>query len=229
MARSVSLNPINLFRLRKVIAPVLLLGALGGCAQTLNRLLKEPDPATPFRELPLEEIAWRPTTALAAIQRRVADDRETVFVLENHTSIGGENTLMFIAYNEPQPPVFEYDPLLERLPGSSTPFTSEDYGALLRAEDSMGPFVWLEKSSDETSCVLALRRLQPSQVPLEIGLATVDMVLRNCIEGEVETALAPLAFHNEVPRSERATQTRNLSLLAAPLPPASAFPTGAAQ
>lgn len=197
---------------------------ISGCAaKHVNMFFAEQKRAEPFREVPVEQIAWRPAEAVLAMKRRDAEIHEIAFILENDTVRRGENTLLVITYDDQRPPAFEFEALLERMPGEITPFAVDAYAGLQAAEDDLGPFVWSEDLDDDAICVLAMRRLEPSQAPLEIGIGVVDVVLRNCVVGERQDALGPIALASSPSQSVAGAPRRSLSLLAAPMPQVDIF------
>lgn len=217
MAHLLSFTRNGWAALRNAAVAIIALGVLGGCATGWPFFEPEGDRVEAFRMVPVDAVAWTPPTAITAIDRKADRARETAFILENHTALDGENTLLLISYPESRPPAFEFEKLLERLPGDVTPFESDDYTSLRRSNDAHGGFVWIERRINDVTCVLAMRRLEPGQRPIELGIGTTDVVLRNCVEDGREAALSALAFLPHSGMVSPISTTKNLSVLAAPI------------
>jgi hypothetical protein len=173
------------------------------------------------------EDAWvyLPHTRLV-LERRFARVAEQRLLLPNLTVLSGDN----FVYLRADTPGFLAEAgnlrlrrVLAQAGGLPAPFTEEDLRILRSREDGAGALTWTEWTSGAgTTCVLALRRLDVADRLLPGRAAALDMVMRNCVPGDAEAALAPagpemVAF----PAPEgmaRGAPVRTLSALAAPSP-----------
>jgi hypothetical protein len=60
--------------------------------------------------------------------------------------------------------------------------------------DSLGSYVYARETiGTNTLCVLVMRRLGVGARPLPRGTQALDVVMRNCVNGTLEQALAPMS------------------------------------
>lgn len=171
-----------------------------------------------------EESAWvNPPETTLVLERRYADVREQRVSLPNHTSLPGDNFIHLRAVPPSRGGIFELDQALQQAGGLPYPFTEAELEVMRSREDSAGSLSWTQWTDGAgTECVLALRRI-PAGVRMMPGEATsIDLVMRNCIAGELEAALEPVGPHSAAfssPHgSERGAEVLTLSPLAAPMP-----------
>lgn len=135
-------------------------------------------------------------TALIVFERNLGGAIEQRIVLPNATSIRGDNLLHIRAQNAESSRLeeFNFDEVVTRFGGLPTPFERLDASGLRSGADSLGSFVYgTETLGTSTVCVLVLRRLGAGARPLPRGTQALDMVMRNCVNGSVEQALAPMS------------------------------------
>lgn len=171
--------------------------------------------------------AWvnLPHTPLV-LERQTQGVTEQRVLLPNATSLPGEN---FVYLSAQQPTFFvsggrqQLQQVLAQVGGLPSPFTKEELQALRSREDSAGTLNWAEWTSGAgTTCALALRRLDHGNRMMPDGAIAIDMVMRNCVRGTIEQALAPagpdmMALTAQNGRAQ-GEQARTLSPLAGPLP-----------
>jgi hypothetical protein len=88
---------------------------------------------------------------------------------------------------------FGFNEIVARFGGMPAPFQQLDPGMLLSGSDALGSYVYASQTlGTDTTCVLVLRRLAPTSRPLPRGTRSLDMMLRNCVPGGVDQALAPM-------------------------------------
>jgi hypothetical protein len=77
--------------------------------------------------------------------------------------------------------------------GAPSPFASVTEGALTATSDSMGDITYTTlRPGGDVVCVLAFRRTQTASIALPRGSRSLDIMLRNCVRGELQDALAPI-------------------------------------
>jgi hypothetical protein len=183
------------------------------------------DPRSQYLSVPAAD-AWVnvPKSALVVERQRGADRAQRV-LLPNHSYLPGDNVIYLRAIrNRPSGSIgaFDLESMLEFIGGVPRPFTSEELATLRSRQDAAGTLTWgVWTDGAGTTCVLALRRLTEMNRILPFRSNAVDMLLRNCVRGTEEDALAPadpqqVAFPTIGRNTPASPQT--LSPLAAPLP-----------
>ncbi|MCC5957835.1 MAG: hypothetical protein JJU08_00670 [Rhodobacteraceae bacterium] len=161
--------------------------------------------------------------ARLVMERRAGGLVEQRIALPNATVLQGDNFIFLRAITSGSPGVIRLERVLEQAGGLPYPFSQDDLSAMRGRTDSAGALSWAEWGDGAgTSCVLALRRLGVGARVLPGQASAIDMVLRNCVRGEADAALAPaapdaVAFSAQARPSGDISQ-RNLSPLAAPAP-----------
>lgn len=149
-----------------------------------------------FFRAPLDRAWTAQSSALVLIQRPVAPTtREQIVGLANETTLAGDNFLLLVAYGSPAtvPRDYTLAGTLERAGGVPFPFVSISDSELRRRADSLGTYFWKEfDTRTGVACVLAIRRLDFDSRMLPANTAAMEVVLRNCVTGSAEEALAPL-------------------------------------
>lgn len=133
--------------------------------------------------------------ALLVLERNLGGAVEQRIVLPNATAVGGDNILHLRAQTElsARSQEFSFDELATRFGGLPAPFQRLQPGGLLSGNDALGNYVYArEQVGNDTVCVLVMRRISPQARPLPRGTRSLDMVLRNCVVGSLEQALAPM-------------------------------------
>jgi len=134
-------------------------------------------------------------TALLVLERNLAGAIEQRIVLPNPTAVRGDNVLQVRAQTAAsiRGDEFGFAEVATRFGGLPAPFEGLDPAMLLSGSDALGNYVYARQTlGTETTCVLVLRRLAPTARPLPRGTNSLDMMLRNCVVGGVEQALAPI-------------------------------------
>jgi hypothetical protein len=201
--------------------------ALTACANmpVLPTIGEEPAPP-PFSQAQVANAWVAPAGGILAMDRQIGAEREQIVGLVNDTALPGDNFLWLRARatNRDSPGRFMLNDLVSRVGGIPPPFTGLSDRDLHSGSDSLGPFFWLEyRAGETTNCVLAIRRTDASRRILPAGTNMLEIMLRNCIQGSIETALNPIRDSqigvgapgaNLLPNGG----SRMLSPLAAPMP-----------
>lgn len=181
---------------------------------------------TPFSAVPSARAWVRAPAGVMVMQRGRGAVREQRILLPNATTVAGDNLLhLWLERTSPDHiPVFRLDRALERAGGVPPPFAGISDAELKSREDELGVIHWAEeRRGASTLCVLALRRVDVSQRPLPGGATLMDVVLRHCVDGPLEAALAPIGpdrigYVAGGPLGRLAPSPRNISPFAAPVP-----------
>jgi hypothetical protein len=157
------------------------------------------------------------------MERRAGAVSEQRIALSNTTVLQGDNFVFLRLVPSRSPGVIQLERALEQASGLPHPFSRNDLSVMRGRVDEAGALSWTEWTDGAgTTCVLALRRLTVATRLLPRQAGAVDMVMRNCVRGGAEKALAPaapdiVAYPARARVPGQRTQ-RNLTPLAAPLP-----------
>jgi hypothetical protein len=207
-----------------VLAAVLGLTFLGACMPSLQL----PHEA----EAELERAEWlvRPPdeawvnvpSSRLLLERRAAGLAEQRVLLPNHTSLRGENLLHVRTVTRvSRGTLFDLERTLAFIGGLPFPFSDADLNVMQSRTDAAGTLIWTAWTNGAgLTCVLALRRLEVGARIVPAGASSLDLVMRNCVNGEDEEALVPagpstVAFPAP-PGVADGAPLRTLSPLAAP-------------
>lgn len=143
----------------------------------------------------LLQHAWVATAeSQMIVERAYGPITEQRILLTNKTSIRGDNMILLRAHGTELASVGRLRPavLLRSTDALFPPFTDFNILNFSSRVDMLGVLNWAEWSNNAgLSCVLAFRRLDGASRIIPSGAAVIDMVLRNCVNGSVEQALAP--------------------------------------
>lgn len=182
-------------RLAALFASLLMVGACNLTTSELSPSLSEAEETTQFVTVPLRQSWVHAPGAVVVTERGLVDSMEQRIGLANQTTIPGDNmiTLRARALQGQMLGRFRYEEFLRRVGGLPVPFTALKSGDLSTGEDELGTYLWAEsRSGANTICVLGLRRLDTGMEQMPGGTNVVDMLMRNCVNGTVEQALAPM-------------------------------------
>ncbi|MCC5969775.1 MAG: hypothetical protein JJU15_07490 [Pararhodobacter sp.] len=133
--------------------------------------------------------------ALVVFERNLGPALEQRIVLPNTTALRGDNVIQIRAQTNASARLgeFNFAELTARFGGLPAPFERLTDSALMSGEDSLGSYVYArEMIGNSTQCVLVLRRLTVGARPLPSGTQALDVMMRNCVDGSLEAALAPV-------------------------------------
>lgn len=132
--------------------------------------------------------------ALLVLERNLGGAVEQRIVLPNATAVRGDNLVLIRAQNARSARLdqFSMDEIATRFGGLPAPFTQLNEGALNSGTDPLGSFVYASETlGTNTVCVLVMRRMGVGARPLPQGASALDVIMRNCVNGTVQEALAP--------------------------------------
>jgi hypothetical protein len=158
--------------------------------------LSDKAPQTQYVRGNLSNIWAEPPGAMVMLQRKENGDYEQLVGLENNTTLKGDNFLWINANNGNTGQVskgLDLTRLFARFGDIPTPFTRIDSSSLRSANDGQGTYSWQEyNAGPNTICVFAVRRLGVGARSVPSGTRVLDLVLRNCVNGTANDALAPI-------------------------------------
>lgn len=179
---------------------------------------------TSFRQQSLSESWIGFDKIQLVLERREKNVTEQRILLPNRTAMRGENVILLRADRSPLVlnTRFQPDALLELAGGTPYPFGAFDTLTLRTIEDGFGSMSWARWTNNAgLTCVLAFRRVDKTMRTLAANANVMDILLRNCINGDEETALAPIgadAVRFATTSTTPSAAPRMLSPLAAPRP-----------
>ncbi|WP_323037389.1 hypothetical protein [Pararhodobacter sp.] len=159
--------------------------------------------------------------ALVVFERNLGGAIEQRIVLPNDTTVSGDNVLHVRAQTSDSSRLdqFDFDDLSARFGGMPSPFERLSASGLNSGTDSLGSFVYgTENIGTGTVCVLVMRRLGVGARPLPRGTRALDVVMRNCVNGTVQDALAPMSERALGVSGTAQSGIHSLSPYAAPQP-----------
>lgn len=150
---------------------------------------------TEFRVVPASRAFISIPQALVVMERDLGGAVEQRATLPNETTLAGENMIMLRAQqaNFARGTRFVLSEQLAQFGGAPSPFSAVSEGALTATSDSFGDITYTAiRPGGDVVCVLAFRRTQTGSRALPSGSRALDIMLRNCVSGSVEKALAPI-------------------------------------
>lgn len=149
-----------------------------------------------FAVVPASRAMVHAPDALLVLERTLGAAVEQRIVLPNTTALRGDNVIHIRAQTGGSARLteFNFSELTTRFGGLPAPFQRLTDGMLQSGEDTLGSFVYgRETVGANTLCVLVLRRLTVGARPLPRGTQALDVMMRNCVDGSLEQALAPIS------------------------------------
>jgi hypothetical protein len=205
---------LTLYRAPRVITAIrrpflcmLVFGALvglAGCNATAvernfglqnNSRIETLEATAQFAVVPATRAFINVPNALLVLERRLGNATEQRVTLPNATSAAGENLILLRAQTDSTANVdrLNLNEFLERFGGTPAPFSVINESSLSSGQDNMGSYVYSQQRvGTSTICVLAIRRMSVGARALPRGTGALDVLLRNCVQGTVQEALAPI-------------------------------------
>lgn len=174
---------------------------------------------TEFGVVPAARALVHSPQALLVLERNLGGALDQRIVLPNTTAVRGDNLMLVRAQtgDSARPTEFNLAEIEARFGGLPVPFQSVNPGGLVSGTDSLGSFVYARQDmGTDTVCVLVLRRIGAGARPLPRGVHALDVILRNCVVGTVEQALAPMSDRSMAMAAAPQGTVYTLSPFAAP-------------
>lgn len=185
----------TVLRRAAAFAAVLSLCACNLVAPQLPPMLAEVEETTQFVTVPLGQAWVSAPEAVIVTERGLVNSMEQRIGLVNRTAVSGDNVLTLRArvVQGQQQGRFRFDEFLRRIGGLPDPFSALKPGELFSGEDDLGTYFWAEhRAGANTICVLGLRRLGTGIRQMPGDTNVMDVMLRNCVTGDVDQALEPI-------------------------------------
>ncbi|MCC5988821.1 MAG: cellulose biosynthesis protein BcsN [Pararhodobacter sp.] len=150
---------------------------------------------TEYTVIPPSRALVHMPDAVLVFQRSFGDAIDQKVVLPNDTALRGDNTIRLRAQTRSTARLneFSYAEVVARFGGLPAPFQNLSENAMRSGRDSLGSYVYAtQQVGVDTNCVLVMRRLTGAARPLPRGTEALDVVMRNCVQGTAEQAMAPL-------------------------------------
>jgi hypothetical protein len=191
-------------RLARLARPVVALGVtlavLGGCgtfpsALTGNSPTEQAEAVTEFRVVPPSRAFVNVPNAILVLERELMGAVEQRVTLPNATSLAGENMIIMRAQTgrTASSTRLVLSDVLLQFGGAPHPFGTVTDAALTATSDPYGDITYTAlRPGGDLTCVLAFRRTQIASRALPVGASSLDLMLRNCVSGSLEQALAPI-------------------------------------
>lgn len=174
---------------------------LAACQQLVPAPLRTDSPTelseaiVEFRIVPSSRAFINAPQALLVLERQLDGALEQRITLPNATSLAGENVILMRAQTERTASVSRLvlNDVLLQFGGPPTPFGEITDSALAATSDPYGDITYsVLRPGGDLTCVLAFRRTQTASRALPAGATALDIMMRNCVSGSLEAALAPL-------------------------------------
>jgi len=149
-----------------------------------------------YSVIPASRAMVHASDALVVLERNLGPALEQRIVIPNATALRGDNVIHIRAQTGSSARLteFNFSELTTRFGGLPSPFQRLTDATLMSGEDSLGSFVYARETiGTGTLCVLVLRRLTVGARPLPRGAQALDVMMRNCVDGSIEQALAPIS------------------------------------
>lgn len=178
-------------------AALLAVLALSACMiepPKLPQTLAEAEETTPLVAVPPSQAWVNPAGLTSVLQRGLVNGSEQRIGLANSTPVPGDN-LMILRTRRTfgQTGRFRFDEFMKRVGEVPAPFADLRAGDLRTGQDGIGTYFWAEqRMGAETLCILGLSRLGAGGRQLPGDADALDILVRNCVNGTTDEALAPL-------------------------------------
>lgn len=160
-----------------------------------------------YRIVPAGRAFVTVPNALLVMERDLGVAIEQRITLPNTTTLAGENIIQLRAQTSRSSSVtrLQLTEVLAQFGGVPAPFRALDESSLSSVTDQYGDMTYtVARPGGDVTCVLAFRRSRIGARALPRGSSALDIMMRNCVTGSVQDALAPLgpqAFSLGVARS----------------------------
>ncbi len=148
-----------------------------------------------YRIVPAGRAFITVPNAILVMERDLGVALEQRITLPNATTLAGENTIQLRAQTSrsSSPTRLQLTEVLAQFGGVPSPFRALDDSGLSSSSDQHGDVTYtVLRPGGDVTCVLAFRRSRIGARPLPRGSSALDMMMRNCVAGSVQDALAPL-------------------------------------
>ncbi len=177
------------------IAGVVLVGCEVGQGITGSNQTELAEALSEYRVVQASRAFVNAPQALIVMERDLGIATEQRVTLPNMTSLAGENVILLRAQTSrsaSQSRLVLQD-VLTQFGGAPSPFSNVSDSSLTARSDAYGDITYtVMRPGGDLTCVLAFRRSQTGGRALPRGASALDLMLRNCVSGSVDDALAPI-------------------------------------
>lgn len=207
--------------------------AVAGCGSDVDYLTLTPQQVrerTPYTNVAISQ-AWVNAPGMRSVlQRNLGNGLEQRISLSNDASVPGDNVVLLRTRTGVSGfGRLRFETLMDSFGGLPQPFTRLKSGDLNQGDDGVGSYLWATETLGNATCVLGMRRLNSGMRQLPGDSGVMDLVMRNCVQGTQQDALAPLLADSigvaPIARDPQGN-SRLLSPLAAPSASVVAVPGG---
>jgi hypothetical protein len=200
-APHVTLTPRGLGQNLRLALALAGFAMLAGCQGFLPATLTGQSPTelaeavTEFRVVPASRALINVPNALVVLERNLDGAVEQRITLPNSSSLAGENVILLRAQTSRTASATRLvlSDVLIQFGGPPTPFGGITESALTATTDQYGDITYTTlRPGGDLVCVLAFRRTQIGGRALPTGASSLDIMMRNCVSGALDTALAPV-------------------------------------
>lgn len=209
--------------LLRATASAMLFSLLAGCVFDSQQLIltdQQLKERTPYVAVSTGRAWVNAPMMRGVLERDLRNGLEQKIGLANDTSVAGDNVMLIRA----QSGVagfgrLRFERVIANFGGLPSPFSRLSAGELVQGKDEIGTYFWAAQDIEDARCVLGIRRVNSGMRQLPNNSNVMDIVLRNCVTGTHQDALAPLLASSigiaPIARDEQG-KSRMLSPLAAP-------------
>jgi len=150
---------------------------------------------TEFRVVSANQAFINVPNALLVLERNLDGAVEQRITLPNASSLAGENVILLRAQTVRTASTTRLvlDDVLIQFGGAPTPFAGITDAGLTATSDQYGDITYTTlRPGGDLVCALAFRRTQIASRALPVGASSLDIMMRNCVSGTLEAALAPI-------------------------------------
>lgn len=189
---------VKFARLAFVLAGFVL---ISGCSQIISSSLTGQSPTelsealTEFRVVPTSRALINVQNALIVLERDLGGTLEQRITLPNTSSLSGENIILLRAQTSrtASSTRLVLSDVLLQFGGTPAPFSTITDSGLTATTDQYGDITYTTlRPGGDLVCALAFRRTQIGGRALPAGASSLDIMIRNCVSGSLETALSPI-------------------------------------
>ncbi|WP_142662882.1 hypothetical protein [Paracoccus laeviglucosivorans] len=214
----------------------MLLSSLAGCvfdAQELVLTKQQVEERTEYTSVPTAQAWVNAPNMRSVLERNLRIGLEQRISLANDTPVPGDNVMMLRTRNGVSGfGRLRFESLIANFGGLPQPFTGLSSGSLVQGDDGVGPYLWASQDVGDVTCILGMRRVNSGMRQLPGNGGIMDIIVRNCVLGSQQDALAPLLADSigvaPIARDPQGN-SRMLSPLAAPSGSVIAIPSGGSQ
>jgi hypothetical protein len=150
---------------------------------------------TEFRIVPTSRALINVPNALLVLERNLDGALEQRITLPNTSSLAGENVILLRAQTSrtASSTRLVLSDVLTQFGGAPSPFSGLSESSFTATSDQYGDITYATlRPGGDLTCTLAFRCTQMGARAMPVGASSLDIMMRNCVSGALDTALAPI-------------------------------------